>query len=279
MPNKLDFIFQKDAQSVFDIFTDLFGIRIAFFSPSGEELKVGHDRPICRYCGLLRTKLNFEEKCLTLDRKMRSEAVRQKKMVTYHCHGGMIEAVTPLFLDDDFIGFIMIGQMRVSGEVLSPAIGKQWKQKIETDQLQEAYREAPSFTEAYMKNIFELFRILIKFIVDKHLIDAKGLSAIHEVINYMKDHVERNLSVEDAAALIFSSKSSFYHKFKDVTGKSFKQYQIDAKLAKADEYLSRHPELSVKEVALKLGYQDPFYFSRLYSKNRGISPGARQKKT
>jgi hypothetical protein len=43
-------IFGGEVQEILDLFTGIFGIRIAYFSPGGSELRVGLGREGCRYC-------------------------------------------------------------------------------------------------------------------------------------------------------------------------------------------------------------------------------------
>ena len=43
-------------------------------------------------------------------------------------------------------------------------------------------------------------------------------------------------------------------------------------MEKADELLGLFPEIRVKELAARCGYEDPLYFSRVYKKQRGLSP-------
>jgi len=43
-------------------------------------------------------------------------------------------------------------------------------------------------------------------------------------------------------------------------------------MEKAEEYMMSDPNLSIREIAFKLGYEDPYYFSRLYKKHRKVPP-------
>ena len=119
MNYSIKFIFKKEANRIFNVFTNLFDIRIAFFSSSGKELSVGKNKPICSFCSLLRERLDLEIKCLDLDRKKRLEAAQQKKLIVYQCHGGMPEAIRPIYIEDELIGFVMIGQFRTSGKPMN----------------------------------------------------------------------------------------------------------------------------------------------------------------
>jgi len=71
-----------------------------------------------------------------------------------------------------------------------------------------------------------------------------------------------------------SDLSSLSHLFKKVLGKSFKQFQIEIKLERAEEYLRTIPGISVGEAANRVGYQDPLYFSRIFRKYKKVPPSA-----
>ena len=100
----------------------------------------------------------------------------------------------------------------------------------------------------------------------------KSNQAIEYIIGYLDEDPEEMLSLTGAADLLVCSVSSLSHRFKETTGTSFKNYQITRKLDAADEYMRVSPELSIAQIARKLGFNNPLYFSRLYKKYRGVSP-------
>ena len=67
------------------------------------------------------------------------------------------------------------------------------------------------------------------------------------------------------------SKYHFIKKFKAWSGQSPIQYFIHMKIQRAC-YLLDSTAMSVKEVAATLGYDDMYYFSRLFKKVLGIAP-------
>ena len=52
---------------------------------------------------------------------------------------------------------------------------------------------------------------------------------------------------------------------------AFKEYIISGKLARADQLLT-DKSLKIKDIASMLGYDDPYFFSRIYKKYRGHPP-------
>lgn len=90
-------------------------------------------------------------------------------------------------------------------------------------------------------------------------------------IQYMKEHLDKPLSVEDIASHFHYSVSHYFTVFKKKTGYSPLHYFNQMKIQKGCEYLS-FTSMSVKEIGFKLGYQDPLYFSRIFKKLMGLSP-------
>lgn len=92
-----------------------------------------------------------------------------------------------------------------------------------------------------------------------------------EAIDYLKRNIHRTLSVAEIAAEFNYSASHFSALFKSQTGMSPIEYFIQLKIHYACQLLDQN-KLKVKEVALKIGYEDAFYFSRLFHKIMGTSP-------
>jgi AraC-like DNA-binding protein len=94
---------------------------------------------------------------------------------------------------------------------------------------------------------------------------------INDAIAFMQTNIGETLSVEEMAKHVSMSSSFFFKKFKTVTGYSPVAYFNFLKIQKAIQLIHTR-KLNINQVASKIGIDDPFYFSRLFKKQMGISP-------
>lgn len=94
---------------------------------------------------------------------------------------------------------------------------------------------------------------------------------INDTVRYMQQQLSATLTVEDLAKKIGLSPSHFSSLFKQATGMSPLNYFIHLKLQKACLLLYT-TDMKIKDVAVAIGYDDPFHFSRLFKKSMDVSP-------
>jgi AraC-like DNA-binding protein len=94
---------------------------------------------------------------------------------------------------------------------------------------------------------------------------------VAETIADMKLNLNQTLTVSEMAARQSISASYLTQIFKSVTGRSPMDYFIQLKMQVACKLL-HNSNMKIKNVALEIGYQDPYYFSRIFKKYMTMSP-------
>jgi len=94
---------------------------------------------------------------------------------------------------------------------------------------------------------------------------------IEQSIAYMVLHLDKPLQVATLAAQANISPSHFFALFKRRLGSTPIDYFTRLRMQRACRLLEQTP-LSIKEVASKLGYDDPFYFSRVFKSVNRMAP-------
>ena len=98
-----------------------------------------------------------------------------------------------------------------------------------------------------------------------------------KTILYMKQNIDGQLTLKEIAAHFRLSVSHFSRLFKQRTRYAPMDYFIQLKMQYACQLID-HSNMQISEVSRDLGYEDAFYFSRMFKKTVGMSPMAYKKK-
>ena len=101
--------------------------------------------------------------------------------------------------------------------------------------------------------------------------DSYAVEKINEARILMKNMVEKSPSPEQVAAEIGVGYSWFRRMFKEYTGTSPVQYQLQQKLLRAKELLTTSGK-SISEIAFVLNFENPGQFSTFFRKKEGVTP-------
>ena len=96
-------------------------------------------------------------------------------------------------------------------------------------------------------------------------------------VKYIKENIHTKITVNELTKIIGVSQSYLYSIFSDRFNMSIKQYITQKKLRYAKKLLSS-TELTIKEVANGVGYDDVFAFSKAFKQYYNISPSKLKKR-
>lgn len=111
---------------------------------------------------------------------------------------------------------------------------------------------------------------LIQFSSDK-LTGAMAQEQVVSSIEFMKQHIYTQLSLDQMCDEVHLSKYYFCHEFKKATGFTPIAYFNKLKIMKACELLVEEDYL-IQQVSEILNFSSPFYFSETFKKYTGFSP-------
>lgn len=93
---------------------------------------------------------------------------------------------------------------------------------------------------------------------------------------YITDHYAELCSAENIANEVNLSPNYLRRKFKEATGQTILEYLTEVRLNKAAELL-KTSTLKVKEISVRVGYENISYFTQLFSKEFGVTPNEYKK--
>ncbi len=119
--------------------------------------------------------------------------------------------------------------------------------------------------------VCELYSQLTKEEMDADKLAQKQIYS--DMLDYIKLNRASNLRVSDIALHFGYNEKYLSHLFRQLSGVPLKQFILKSKMDEAS-YLLTDTNLSIGEIAVKLGYTDAHNFARTYKKCTGLSPSA-----
>jgi AraC-like DNA-binding protein/ligand-binding sensor protein len=271
---KMNIFIDKEVQRLIDSFAHCFKVKITIFSSKMEELIVGLQNPGAKYCQLIQKNLNARYRCLRQDKMMCEQCQDKQELLIYDCYAGFTETVIPIRIENDLIGYAMLGQFR-RHEIIPEELRQDWLSGgFDLEQLQTSYMEQPFYNQADLDDMLNLFSMMITFIVTREYVRARRPDFITSLVSWVEDHLTEPTGLDELALAMNKSKSGISHSVKHYMGMSYKQLCIVKRIQRFERIITEDPFISVHEAASRVGYDDPYYFSRIYRKVRSMSPSA-----
>ena len=104
----------------------------------------------------------------------------------------------------------------------------------------------------------------------------RAVRRMQQVSAYVMAHYVHLIPLDDIAAEVGMNRSAFCSWFKRCKGMTFSQFVTQYRLNTACELLE-HSQKSVSEIGYLVGFSDIPHFVRVFTKEKGVSPGRYRK--
>lgn len=115
-------------------------------------------------------------------------------------------------------------------------------------------------------------QVLEKYLnaVRKHN-NVKNHQIVSKVKDFIRNNYHKNLTLEEISNEVFLSPYYVSRVFKEDQKLTIMDYLTKVRLEEAKKLL-RNPRYNIDDIAEKLGYSDPSYFSKVFRRKEGMSP-------
>ncbi|HRF47231.1 MAG TPA: response regulator [Anaerolineales bacterium] len=165
--------------------------------------------------------------------------------------------------------YICVGLIAAAARVIQEWGGDEAEVVPELDTLEATLTAITSVAELRRTALQILTRVLA-------FREANGRRQHVRLIQQAKAHIDGHyadpdLSLNTVAALVGLSPSHFSVVFGQAMGKTFRDYLTEVRIQRAKEFL-RSTTLTVNDIAYRVGYSAPHYFSHVFRKVTGATP-------
>lgn len=162
--------------------------------------------------------------------------------------------------------------MRVIHTGSSPDYARLFKQMI-----QELQRCQADYKEMLVILLQQIFISVHRYLTTEHKLKNDYLDIEMEAaLGYFNEHYNTDLCIEEYARSKGMSVSWFIRNFKQYTGTTPMQYIVAVRIANAQMLLETTND-NITEIGHIVGYENPLYFSRIFKKQKGLSPSEYRK--
>lgn len=138
--------------------------------------------------------------------------------------------------------------------------------------ISELQRCQTDFEEMISMQLRQLFITISRQLSKERVLKNEYLDNEMDIAaQYFSDNYNTEINIEEYATSRGMSISWFIRNFKEYTGTTPMQYIVSTRITNAQTLLET-TTYSVTEIGQIIGYDNPLYFSRIFHKQKGISP-------
>lgn len=260
-------------------FSEATGLPVALRSVESWQLPHCGKRFENPFCAMLAQKSRGCAACLQVQQQLSETATREPQTVT--CAVGLCDIAIPVRMGEQLIGFLTTGQVFCKKPTEAQfnrtlKLLADWGMQMNPHNLRDAYFDTRVLSARQHDSVVKLLAIFaehLSMISNQIVVREQNTESpvITRAKQFIAEHQAEELSLEQVAKSVHTSKFYFCKTFKKATGINFTDYLSRVRTERAKNLLL-NPNLRVSEIAYEVGFQSLTHFNRVFKKILGQSP-------
>lgn len=251
---------------------ELVGLQTNIFDTSGKDIQLFGKH--ARFCRLINDSPEGHRRCEECDYKAVRACMERRQPYFYKCHAGLQEAILPIFDSGEIVAFMVFGQ------ALDSAPKLQWEHTLSTlgwydgdlEVLKEAFFELVQLSPAKRNAYAEVLEGITSYIQLEGIIRSANFSDQQRLEMYIDEHYMEKLSLKNISDALGIGTTKLCALAKKLSPEGSITKLISERRVEAAKTMLLKEDLSIAEIAEKVGFSDYNYFTKIFKKIVGTTP-------
>lgn len=261
-----------DLQKINDVLHDFYkatGVRIDLFGNDFIPISTSYHEN-CNYCKYIQNNRVCKNLCITFDKSLLTRSKQSKVIEQDVCPFGLANIVSPITWNDQIIGYLFFGQMKMTPE-FPGSVECESNPYLQKMALYEHYSSLSLFDAQKIKSISNLAQMLISQILTEDMLKPDFDEILQSTVTFINENLEKDLTIKYISKEINVSKNVLYNKFHSRFNCTIGEYVNKKRVEKSIDYLT-NSALSIEEVSQRCGFSSASYYTKVFKSQTGVTP-------
>lgn len=260
---------RKKLETILSDFYKATGVNISIVDASFSPI-AGVSGARCKYCSTIQASPVGKCACLKSDMQLFQRCARSMTTEMQICHAGLMDIAVPIIHIDCILAYLIMGQIKTNYN-FSEIEAYIEELALDKEVLRAEYNDIVSSTDEKLHAVANIAYMLTRYILTDNMMSADTNVSVDKAEQFIDNNFQNELTIREISKGSNTSKSVLYKSFRSRFHCTVKEYLNQKRIDKAIDLLI-NSDLSVEEIALQVGFSTPSYFSRVFKKQKGISP-------
>lgn len=249
------------------------GFRISVHDTEYREI-AAYPEALSSFCSFLRLKGNTENMCKECDKTAFDKVNQTGEVYIYRCKFGLWEAVSPLYHFGVLAGYLMMGQViDQTAENRLLVIGRARALVDDRVMLEKTVDQIPIVAMDMIESYVNIMTVCSEYITYSNKLRLPERDLAELTMKYIHRNFSQRLTIKELCVYFHCSKSTLINSFEQRYHISVNKYITKHRLDQAKLLLAKS-NATICDIALRCGFADQGYFSKVFLKELGMTPSA-----
>ena len=253
----------------------LTGIQASVFDSSGKL--VCQNSAHTSFCSLIHGSEEGYQRCVNCDLQKISKCAQMKRVYLYRCHAGVLEAITPICVNEIPIFYLTFGQF-----LDQSSLELQWQRAIkglnwyrgDLEELYQNFCNLHRYSDREIDAYVEILQAIGSYAHFSNIIQAGEFGDLQRLEIYIDQHYREKITLTTVSEALEISRTKLCSLAKQLSGgKTLSRLIAERRVEEAKLLLLKSGD-SIAAIAEAVGIPDYNYFTKIFRSVTGMTPSA-----